>query len=178
MRCAFAVLVTLVGSLALADEKKAAEAPPAPPPEVKKTTDTFTGKWVGEATVDMGDGKPEKIKTAFDCKKVALGAGVSCSMAAKGSMGPMEQNCLVGFDPEGTGVHLMCITSMGEVHDHKGKWSDDKTVTFDSLTADMGGKSATEDLTIAFADPKTMTVTSITTQGDTKLTFTFSGKKK
>ena len=178
-----AVAVIALSAVAFAEDKKPAdakakpEAPPPPPPEVKKTTEAFLGAWAGDATLEMG-GKTEKFKVKADCKKIALGNGSHCEMSGKSSMGPMEQSCMTGYDPETKSVHFMCITSMGEVHDHKCAWSDDKTVTCEQYKGTMGGKAMTEDLTFAWADPKTMTSSSVVTSDDGKMSFSGTMKKK
>jgi hypothetical protein len=185
-----AIAVVALSAVAFAQDKKAEakpdpkaaakpEAPPPPPPEVKKTTDAFVGSWATEATMEMG-GKTEKVsKLKMDCQKIALGGGAYCSMAAKSSMGPMEQSCMAAYDPEGKAMHFMCVTSMGEVHDHKCNWTDDKTLTCEPYKGTMGGKPMTEDVTFSWTDAKTMSSTSVTTMGDgTKMTFVATGKRK
>jgi len=173
-------------SIALADDKKgekkgeAAAKPPAlhEMPDVKKVVDAFAGKWAMDAELTMPGAKPEKTKVTMECKKIAMGAGVSCAMEGKSSMGPMAQTCMIAHDPEGSGVHLMCVTSMGEVHDHKGKWKDDKTLEFEPYKGTMMGKPATETVTMAMADAKTMTMTSTTTTAEGDFVFSSTAKKK
>ncbi len=173
-------LVTLV-LLSQAPAPEAKPTPPAPPPEIKKTTDAFAGKWSMDAELTMpGATEPTKFKVTMDCKSIALGNGAHCAMDGKvPKMGPMGQSCLVGFDPVGGAVHLMCITSMGEVHDHKGAWKDDKTLEFEPYKFTMDGKAATEMVLFSWVEPKLLTFTSIVTLADgSRMTFAGRGKRK
>jgi hypothetical protein len=147
-------------------------------PEVKKIVDALSGKWATDAEMTMPGAKPEKAKLSMECKKIALGAGVSCSMEGKTSMGPMAETCMIAHDPEGSGVHMMCVTSMGEVHDHKGKWKDDKTLEFEPLKATMEGKPITETVVMTMADAKTVSMTSTTTTANGDMVFSSTSKKK
>jgi hypothetical protein len=114
----------------------------------------------------------------MDCKPVALNAGVLCTNGGKAAFGEMAESCLLAFDPEGKAVHYMCVTSMGEVHDHKGKWTDLKTITFEPLQAGMMGQKVTETLEWHFADDETIDKTSEVKWPDgTVMQFHFKGKR-
>lgn len=173
--------VALATILACASLASAATPPPLPP-EVKQTVDAFVGKWVMDAAIAMpGAGARTKFKMSLDCKKIALGNGVQCTMSGKISdLGPLEQTCLVGHDPQsGTGTHMMCITSMGEVHDHKGTWKDDKSLVFEPFKFTSAGKTATEDVSVTWPDTKSLVFTSVVTMEDgSRTTFEATGKRK
>jgi len=73
----------------------------------------------------------------------------------------------------------MCVTSMGEVHDHKGKWIDAKTIKFEPLQAGMMGKPITETLEWRFPDPRTIVKTSEVKLADgNSMYFEFNGTRQ
>jgi hypothetical protein len=90
-------------------------------------------------------------------------------------LGPMEFGILVGFDAEEKLVHLMAMTSNGEIHDHKGAWKDDKTLAFEPLKYKTQGQDATEDLSFTFGSAKEMSFQSVITKADGSKE-TFEGK--
>src|SRR5262245_27941866 len=150
---------------------------PSPPPEIKKTVDAIAGEWSGPMTAKVG-GMVETFNWTMDCKTVALGAGATCTNGGKASIGLLAESCLLAYDPEGKAVHYMCVTSMGEVHDHKGQWKNDKTIEFEPLQAGMMGKLATETMRWSFPDAKTIAKTSMVTMPDgSSMTFEFNGKR-
>ena len=158
----------------------AAPAVAAAPPEVEKTTTAFLGKWTAEATLTVGDAAPEKFPVALDCRSIAKGAGTSCDMSGTSSLGPWEATCLVGFDPVGsTGVHFMCVTTDGEVHDHRGRWTDATHLKFERLSWSGGpGGPGWEDLSCAWPTPRTMTWSSVMGMPDgTRVTFELEARK-
>ena len=105
------------------------------PAEVRKTVQAFVGAWEGQMTARVPGEDSETFVWSVDCKPVALGAGAACTNGGKASIGLISETCLAAYDPVGRAVHYMCVTSMGEVHDHKGQWKDDKTVEFEPLQA-------------------------------------------
>src|SRR5215831_2193287 len=99
---------------------------------------------------------PETFPWTMDCKPAAFGAGAACTNEGKASIGSMAESCLLAFDPEGKAVHYMCVTSMGEVHDHKGHWKDNQTIQFEPLRAGMMNQTITETLRWQFANSETI----------------------
>jgi hypothetical protein len=149
------------------------------PPEVKKTADAIVGRWTGQMTARVPGAPAETFTWAMDCKPIALGAGASCINTGKASIGFMSESCLLAFDPEGKSVHYMCVTSMGEVHDHKGTWKDAKTIEFEPLRAGMMGQLVTETNRWYFPDANTIDKTSVVTMSDgSSMNFEFKGKRK
>ena len=150
------------------------------PPEVEKTTTAFRGKWTAEVTLTVGNATPETVPADLACRSIANGAGTACAMTGTSSLGAFEANCLIAFDPVGsTGVHFMCVTTDGEVHDHRGRWTDATHLTFERLSWSGGpGGSGWEDLSCAWPTPKTMTWTSITSMPDgTRVKFEVDARK-
>ena len=173
----FFVLLSLQ---ALAGRGKGVVAPisPAAPSEVKRTVDAVLGRWSGQMTATVPGAAPESFVWSIDCKATALQAGAICTMEGHPSIGALAQACLVAFDPEGKAVHYMCVTSMGEVHDHKGRWKDGTTVEFEPLVGSLQGKPMTETITWTFPDPKRMTTRSVVTlQDESSMSFEFAGRR-
>ena len=149
------------------------------PPEVKKTTDSIVGRWSGKMTARIQGMPPETFPWTMDCKPVAFGAGASCSNEGNASIGSMSESCLLAYDPEGKAVHYMCVTSMGEVHDHKGHWKDEKTIEFEPLRAGMIGKLVTETNRWFFPEADVISKTSTVTMPDgTSMTFEYNGNRQ
>jgi len=83
---------------------------------------------------------------------------------------------LVGWDPLDKTVHFVALTADDELHDHRCKWSDDKTVACEPFKGGMRGQPITEDLSFSF-DAGQMTVKSVVTMKDgSKMTFEGKGK--
>jgi len=70
------------------------------------------------------------------------------------------------------------VTSMGEVHDHKGRWTDTKTIEFEPLQAGMMGKQVIETLKWHFNEDGTLHKTSEVRLADgSMMQFDFKGKR-
>ena len=68
---------------------------------------------------------------------------------------------------------------MGEVHDHKGQWKDDKTIEFEPLRAGMMGQLVTETNRWYFPDANTIEKTSTVKLADgSSMNFEFHGKRQ
>ena len=150
------------------------------PPEVERTTSAFVGNWTAEATVKVGDAAPETFPLTLKCRAIADSRGAACDMSGTSSMGPFAATCMMAFDPVGTtGVHFMCVTTDGEVHDHRGRWTDATHVAFDRLSWSGGpGGNGYEDLACSWPTAKTMVWTSVTQASDgTKVKFDVNAKR-
>ena len=146
------------------------------PPEINQTVEAMKGTWVGQMTANVPGYPAETFDWKMICKPIAEGAGISCANSGKASIGVLSESCLLAFDPEGKAVHYMCVTSMGEVHDHKGKWTDLKTIKFEPLRAGMMGKPITETLEWHFPEANTIIKTSEIKLADgTSMHFEFRG---
>ena len=147
-------------------------------PEVTKTVERIIGVWKGEMTANIPGAPPASFGWTMDCKAVALKAGALCTNGGTASIGEMAESCLLAFDPEGKAVHYMCVTSMGEVHDHKGKWTDLNSIDFEPLEAGMMGQQVTETLKWRFDDNGTIDKTSeARLPNGTVMQFRFKGKR-
>lgn len=177
-----AVVATAMMANAASAQGGGAPAPAAPPPEVKRTVDAFVGSWTMEGTVTGVPGMKDavKVKQTMVCKKAAGGMVASCAgNGVAAGLGKMEDVLLATYDAEGKAVRIVGMSSMGEVHDHKCAWKDDKTITCDPLAITAGGAPATVDLTATWPDAKSFTVTeSTTTKDGSKMVFEGKGKRK
>lgn len=165
----------------IAQKKDGQPKPPATPspPEVRKTVDAITGRWPGQMTAHVPGAPVESFDWTMNCKPIGLGSGALCTNTGKASIGFMSESCLLAFDPEGKAVHYMCVTSMGEVHDHKGTWKDAKTIEFEPLRAGMMGLLVTETNRWYFPDANTIDKTSEVTLPDgSSMNFVFKGKRR
>ena len=169
--CWFAVLLPL-SALAQGERNS------SPPPELKRTVDAIAGKWAGPMTARIPGAAPETFHWTMDCKSVSQGAGAACTNEGKASIGLLSESCLLAYDPDGKAVHYMCVTSMGEVHDHRGQWRDGRTLEFEPLRSGMMGKQVIETMKWSFPDPNTLSKTSTVTMPDgSSMSFEFTGKR-
>lgn len=175
-----ACFLVFLSAEALAGQKAVVAPPsPTPPAEVKRTVDAVVGRWSGNMTAIVPGSAPATFGWSIDCKPTALQAGAMCTMAGHASIGELAQACLVAYDPEGEAVHYMCVTSMGEVHDHKGHWRDEGAVVFEPLVGGLQGTTMTETITWTFPGPGRMTTLSeVTLQDGSVMTFEFEGKRE
>jgi hypothetical protein len=173
------VLVAML-SVALRVQQKTGQAgQPSARPEVKQTVDALTGTWAGQMTARIPGYPVATFDWRMECKTVALGAGVACTNGGSTSIGQLSESCLFAFDPVGAAVHYMCVTSMGEVHDHKGHWKDGRIIEFEPLRAGMMGNQVVETLRWQFNEVDSLDKTSTVTMSDgSAMVFEFKGKQK
>lgn len=146
--------------------------------EVGRIVEAMSGTWTGKMTANVPGFPAETFDWKMNCQIVAQNAGLSCTNTGKASIGSMSESCLLAFDPEGKAIHYMCVTSMGEVHDHKGKWIDDRTIEFEPLRAGFNGQPITETLRWRFPDSDAINKTSEVRLPDgSVMKFEFNGKR-
>ena len=176
----FISITTTILSVAALSTQSTQVKPPivSSQPEVKKTVEAITGVWKGQMTANVPGEAPGNIGWTMDCKPVALNSGALCTNGGSAPFGELAESCLLAFDPETKTVHYMCVTSMGEVHDHKGRWTDPKTIDFEPLKAGMMGQQVIETLKWHFDDDHTINKTSEVKLADGKMMrFHFKGKR-
>ena len=174
------ILLVIVAGMTVSGQQntKADQTHPSPPPEVKQAVDALTGTWAGQMTARVPGYPAATFDWLMECKTIALGAGVVCTNGGTASIGQLSETCLFGFDPEGKAIHYMCITSMGEVHDHKGHWREGGVIEFEPLRAGMMGKQVTETLRWQFTDINNIDKISTVTMPDgSAMMFEFIGKR-
>jgi hypothetical protein len=171
-----ATLVLLAGPV-LGQKQSAIPSRPVDP-EIARTTQAMKGIWSGTMTAKVPGFKPAKFGWTMNCEVVAQGAGTLCTNTGKASIGSMAESCLLAFDPEGKAVHYMCVTSMGEVHDHKGQWKDNQTIQFEPLRAGMMGQTITETLLWHFPRGRTLDkVSEVQLADGGVMRFEFKGRR-
>ena len=174
---ALAFVLTIFAITCLAQAPQPPSQPPSPP-QVKQTVDAVSGHWIGQMTAMLPELKPESFPWEMTCNPAALGSGAACSMKGLASIGAIEEACLFAYDPDGKAVHFMCVTSMGEVHNHKGQWISDREMQFDPYPTSWDGKPATEDVDISFPDARHIQTSSVITKQDgSRMTFEFHGAR-
>jgi hypothetical protein len=155
--------------------------PPPPPAEVKTTVDAFKGNWKFDATLQApGMDKPAAFKMTFNCKAAAGNTAALCESKAKTPMGPFDGTFIAVYDPFSKAMHFFGITNQHEVHDHVCAWKGTTEVTCNPYKGGMGpgGDPITEDLSMKWADAKTLSFTSVSTMKDgSKITFEGKGKR-
>jgi len=179
------IVVMLAAGAAFADDKaadpKAAAAPPAAKmsPEGKKYLEGWIGNWTAkDATFTMGDQKMVgSLKNK--CEKVSNGWGVVCkaTFAFKG-MPPMTNTFMMGWDLGTAEAHMFEVSDAGEVHNHSGKWTDDKSISLVHQGKTWEGKDEKDACTATWNSPKELKLDCTGTQGGaTTWTFTSLNKK-
>ena len=181
----------LAGSSALAADTKPAAAagakpemaaPPAPvlPPEGKRWVEGHVGKWVStDASMAMGDMKMTG-KMTMNCEKASSGWASVCKgkFESKG-MPAQEMTMLMGWDMQGGMAHMFEVANTGEVHDHTGKWTDDKNISMVRDGKNVEGKDETDTLNFAWTSPKELKVSGDGKQaGVVAWSFTSTMKKQ
>jgi hypothetical protein len=147
-------------------------------PEIKQTVDAVLGSWNGQMTAVVPGGGSETFPWKMDCQRAALGAGAVCTSDGTASIGAMAQTCLLAYSREEKSVHYMCVTSMGEVHDHKGQWKAD-SIEFAPLEGFLSGGRMVENVTMSFPNRSMMKTRSVVTLPDSSvMTFDFTGTRK
>ena len=146
--------------------------------EISQTVQAIEGTWLGTMTASVPGFPVNTFAWTMDCKAVAQRAGALCTNTGKASIGLMSESCLLAFDPDGQAVHYMCVTSMGEVHDHKGHWNGNQAIQFEPLRAGMLGQAVTETLWWHFPDARTIEKISEVKLADGSLMrFEFRGRR-
>jgi hypothetical protein len=143
------------------DAKAAAPAAPAAPamtPEGKKLLEGMIGKWtMKDAAFKMGD-KEMKCKMVLDCAKSAAGWGTTCkgSQDCGKDMPKIEGLYTFAWDIVAGEGHMLEVESMGNVHNHVGKWTDEKTIALTHTGKNMEGKDEADTVTFTWNSPKEM----------------------
>lgn len=176
----FAAVAVSVPSFAAEPAKAEAGGMPTLPPEGKKWVEAHLGSWkASDVTMTMGD-KTSKGKMTMKCEKTSGGWGALCKGTADlgKEMPVQEMTMLTGWNI-GEGVAtLFEVTNVAEVHQHTGKWTDDKNITVTHTGKTAEGKEETDALTFTWVSPKEMLMKAEGTSGGAKVwTFSATAKK-
>ena len=173
------IVITILG-LTISGLIQQSQAYPTPAhAEVERTVEAINGKWVGKMTAKVPKFPVEVFDWTMNCNVVARGFGASCTNGGKASIGELAETCLLAYDTDGKAVHYMCVTSSGEVHDHKGKWTDAKTIEFEPLRGGMMGQTIIETIRWHFPTLNTIVKTSEVKLSDgSSMNFEFRGQRQ
>jgi hypothetical protein len=149
---AFAVSFTL--SSAAVTTARAAEAPAAPPPEVKQLLAEMAGTWTAKEVSATFDGKTVKATSKVSCDKSAAGLALTCKVRVDMGAIKVEEVAIIGWDRATASLHLFSVNSDGSAHDHKGTFVNNVLALEYGATAD--GKPLHEALSFTFKGPKEM----------------------
>src|SRR5512133_1541840 len=133
--------------------------PPPLPPEGKRWIEGFIGTAKStDLKMTMGNRAATGAMTVT-CTRAAGGRAAQCKarITTKG-MPPEDDAFLMGWNAATGEAHLFEVTSDGEVHDHAGKWSDDRTITVVHRGKNARGQDAEDSLTFTWVSAKKMEV--------------------
>jgi len=178
IRVLVSIMITILSARILKSQTPQVKPTVSSASEVIRTVEAIAGVWKGQMNANVPGSPPGSIDWTMDCKRVALNSGALCTNGGTAPFGELAESCLLAFDPESKAVHYMCVTSMGEVHDHKGRWTDTKTIEFEPLQAGMMGKQVIETLKWHFNEDGTLHKTSEVRLADgSMMQFDFKGKR-
>jgi hypothetical protein len=161
---------------------KQAPAPPASPKmsaEGKKFVEGWRGTWTStDTTYTMGDQKMQG-SLKMTCESVSSEWGTLCKGVLGGpGMPPSESTFLMGWDVATGQAHMFEIADAGEVHDHSGKWIDDKSVSLVREGKALDGKLEKDACTATWVTARELKLSCTGTQGGAAVwTFTSTSRK-
>ena len=168
-----------------ATKDKAEPAAAAPPaltmtPEGKKFLEMVVGNWTfKDGVMKMGD---QEMKGTFTlkCVKAVMGWAAECKGVQDmgKAMPKVEGLYVMAWDVVTNEGHILEVESMGNVHDHVGKWTDDKTLSLVRTGKNLEGKDESDTVTMTFNSAKEMVFKAEGKSGaTTNWTFMGTGKK-
>lgn len=165
-----AVVITFVVSFTSLAAAPAAPAAPPPkamempmpqlPAEGKRWIEGHLGTWrSSDVVMTMGE-KQLKGKLDLKCEKASGGWATLCrgKMDMGKEMPAQEVTFMMGWSIGEGAATLFEVSNMGEVHQHTGKWTDDKSITVTHQGKTWDGKDEKDVLTFAWSSPKEMAI--------------------
>jgi hypothetical protein len=161
---------------------KPASAPPPPPKmtaEGKKFVEGWLGSWTSsDTTYQMGE---QKMQGSFkmSCESVSSGWGALCKGTTNFTgMPPSEATFLMAWDIATGQAHMFEVGDTAEVHDHSGKWINDKSVSLVRQGRALDGKMEKDACTATWVSANELKLDCTGTQaGATVWTFSSTIKK-
>jgi hypothetical protein len=178
----FGLLVLTLAASAFAQDKSPAKPAPAPPQltaEGKKFLQGWLGTWTSNDTVYTVGGQKMQGSLKMNCESVSSGWGALCkgTMTMSG-MPPSEATFLMAWDIASGQAHMFEVGDTAEVHDHSGKWIDDKSVSLVRVGKALDGKMEKDSCTATWVSASEMKFDCVGTQaGKSVWTFTSTSKK-
>jgi hypothetical protein len=164
-----------------------ASATNAAPPGVRNSAATeltaanrmiasMIGEWSGVMSANVPP-NTEDVPWRISCEPIGRDAGISCRSGGTASIGRLDQSCLLAAAPVSHEIHLMCVSSMGEVHDHRGRY-EDGWLTFEPLRSWIGKDMVEELVKYQIAADGTMRTSSVVLrQGQPTMRFTLTAHR-
>jgi len=175
--------LTFAAAAVAQDKGPAKPAAPPPPPKLsaegKRFVEAWPGSWSSDDTSFTLGAQKMKGSLKMSCEKVSSGWGALCKgVFSVQGMPPSENTFMMGWDlATGTG-HMFEVADTGEVHDHSGKWTNDKTITLVRSGKTLDGKLEKDSCTATWVSPSELKFDCVGTQaGATVWTFTSTSKK-
>ena len=135
-----------------------------PAPEQVKKLYFFNGNWQGKATMTM-NGQASTFPYRMEMKKDADGWGLEYHEHGAMQGAPSYQGFgAITYDTNEDMIHIFTCSNYGDVHDHKGKWTGDKTFALKYIGT-MEGKPMTEDLICTILDTRSWKINDKVTVG-------------
>ena len=158
-----------------------APTPPAPPkmsPEGRKFIDGMLGNWTAKDASFVMGGQEMKGKLTMKCEKAVNGWATVCKGKADfGKAMKFDGLYTFAWDIASGEGHMLEVEDSPTVHDHAGKWSDDKTIALVRTGKNMEGKTETDTVTLTWVSPKEITFAAIGKSGATT-NWTFNANLK
>jgi len=176
------VLAAAASAHAQADKAgKPAAAPAAPtlPAEGKKYVEGWLGQWTSSDTTLTSGGQKTQGALRMGCEKVSSGWGVLCKATLDfAGQPPSTTTFLMGWDI-GTGeAHMFEVADSAEVHDHSGKWINDRSVSLVRQGKTADGKQEKDDCTASWPSAREIRLECTGSQaGSTVWTFSTTCRK-
>ncbi len=143
-------------------------------PKERRALQRWVGRWAVDYTLKLADGTEHPGTMAVEAAPMAKGQGVLMEAVGEvAALGPWEAHALWGFDAEGQEVHWFAVSSMGEVHDHAGRWTDEDTFELEWRGVEEG-QEAVERTTFRWASRDEVAMETVVNVGGT-LGHTISG---
>lgn len=184
MRRTLAALLIVVGTGALAHaQAKDAKAAPPPAPTMSAEGKRFLAGWLGQWTagnfaMTMGTEKMQG-SLKMGCESVSAGWGTLCrgTLESPGAP-PQAATLLFGWDIATGMGHMFEVMSSAEVHDHSGKWTDDKAITLAHQGKTLEGRMEKDSCTVTWRSASEIEFACTGTQaGATAWTMSMTLKK-
>jgi hypothetical protein len=179
------LVVLALTTVVSAQEKgtpKPAPAPPAPPKmsaEGKKFVDGWLGTWTSTDTIYTIGGQKMQGSLKMTCESVSSEWGALCKGVMSGpGMPPSQATFLMGWDVATGQAHMFEIGDTAEVHDHSGKWIDDRSVSLVRQGKTLDGKMEKDACTATWVTASELKFDCTGTQGGaTVWTLTSTSRK-
>jgi hypothetical protein len=128
-----------------------------PLPHEARKLQAFVGDWDVEGVLTT-EGRSFKVTGQRKFASAAAGWGVFNvgKMEIEG-LGTYEELHVLGFDPSEKTFHYFSVTNTASARDHKGKWIDDRTISF-LYEGSQKGKDYREEIEVKIQTPKELKI--------------------